>query len=159
MKVGDTLSAALGDLAAKPLPLDDGTTTTTLSSASAAGKALVLFFYPKAATPGCTAEACSFRDAFSGFKDVGAEVLGISSDSPKANAVWRENHRLPFPLATDAGGSLRKALGVQPTLFVLPGRETFVFDKCGKLLLRFNSQLATQEHVTNALAALKGEAK
>jgi len=157
MKVGDTLSAALGALADKPLPLDDGR-TTTLASASAAGKALVLFFYPKSGTPGCTAEACSFRDAFAGFKDAGAEVLGVSSDPPKANALWKESHRLPFPLATDEGGALRKALGVQPTLFVLPGRETFVFDKAGALLLRFSAQLATHEHVTNALAALKAAA-
>jgi peroxiredoxin Q/BCP len=153
MKPGDTLSAALGDLATKPLPLDDGT-TTTLSAASAAGKALVLFFVPKAGTPGCTAEACSFRDAYSVFTDAGAVVMSISSDSPGANAVWKEQHRLPFSLATDAGGALRKALGVQPTMFVLPGRETFVFDKSGVLLMRWSSQLDTSGHVKRALEAL-----
>jgi peroxiredoxin Q/BCP len=153
MKVGDTLSAALGALADAPLPLDDGT-TTTLSAASKAGKALVLFFYPKSGTPGCTAEACSFRDSFSVFRDAGAEVLGISSDSPGANAQWKEANRLPFALATDAKGRLRSALGVQPTLWVLPGRETFVFDKAGALLLRFNSQTQATEHVAQALKAL-----
>jgi thioredoxin-dependent peroxiredoxin len=153
MKPGDTLSGSLGDLATKPLPLDDGT-TTTLSAAQSAGKALILFFVPKAFTSGCTAEACSFRDAYSAFTDAGAVVLGISSDSPKTQAQWREANRLPFNLATDAKGELRKALGVQPTLFVLPGRETFVFDKSGKLLMRFSSQMDVHGHVTRALEAL-----
>lgn len=157
MKVGDALSAALGELATKPLPLDDGT-ETTLGSAAQAGKALVLFFVPKAGTPGCTQEACSFRDAYASFGDAGAVVLGVNSDSPKANAQWSEQHRFPFRLATDQGGALRKAMGVQPTMWVLPGRETFVFDKAGKLLLRFNSQLAVKEHVSRALDALKGAA-
>jgi peroxiredoxin Q/BCP len=157
MKVGDTLSESLGELATKPLPLDDGSTTTLLA-ASQAGKALVLFFVPKAFTPGCTQEACSFRDSYAVFREAGAEVMSVSSDSPGTNAQWKEANRLPFPLATDAGGALRKAMGVQPTLFVLPGRETFVFDKSGKLLMRFNSQLNVKEHVTRAMDALKAAA-
>lgn len=157
MKVGDALPAALGELADKPLPLDDGS-TTTLSAAAKAGKALVLFFYPKAATGVCDREACSFRDAYADFAAAGAEVIGISSDSPAANKAWSDERRFPYRLATDAGGALRKALGVQPTMFVLPGRETFVFDREGKLLMRFNSQFQAQEHVTRALEALKGAA-
>lgn len=155
MNVGDTLLAALGELASKPLPLDDGS-STTLAAASQAGRGLVLFFYPKTGTPGCTQEACSFRDSYAAFQSAGAVVLGISSDSPGANAQWAEQNRLPFRLATDAGGALRKAMGVKPTMFVLPGRETFVFDKAGKLLMRFNSQLNVTEHVTRALDALRG---
>jgi peroxiredoxin Q/BCP len=157
MKVGETLSESLGELATKPLPLDDGS-TTTLSAAGTAGKALVLFFVPKAKTSICTSEACSFRDSYAAFRDAGAEVLGVNSDSPGTNAQWSEQHRFPFRLATDAGGTLRKAMGVQPTMFVMPGRETFVFDKAGKLLLRFNSQLQAQEHVTRAMDALKAAA-
>lgn len=154
LKVGDNL-ALLGDMATrKKFPLDDGG-TITLATAYAQGKALVLFFYPKASTPTCTAEACSFRDSYAEFEQAGAMVLGISSDGPEANARWKKQHRLPFPLATDEKGELRKALGVAPSMWILPGRETFVFDKKGKLLMRFNSQMDSQKHVDNALEALE----
>ena len=84
----------------------------------------MLFFYPKASTPGCTKEACKFRDEYSVFKDAGAVVLGISSDAPEANAEFAKAQRLPFPLLSDTGGEVRKALGVKGDLFgLVPGRQ------------------------------------
>jgi peroxiredoxin Q/BCP len=73
---------------------------------------VVAFFYPKDQTPGCTAEACSFRDAYAAFTDRGAQVVGISSDSLASHAAFAQAYRLPFPLISDAGGKLRRAYGV-----------------------------------------------
>jgi peroxiredoxin Q/BCP len=82
------------------------------------------FLLEQAATPGCTKEACKFRDEYSVFKDAGAEVLGISSDSPDANAAFAKAQRLPFPLLSDEDSAFRKALGVKNDLFgLLPGRQ------------------------------------
>ncbi|GFR51781.1 hypothetical protein Agub_g14238, partial [Astrephomene gubernaculifera] len=99
---------------------------------------LVLFFYPKAATPGCTKEACSFRDEYSRFTSAGAAVFGISSDSPEENAAFAAAQRLPFPLLSDAGAILRKSFGVKSDLLgLLPGRQTYVFDTEGRCVLSF----------------------
>eukprot|EP00878_Enallax_costatus_P002019 GHUV01002183.1.p1 GENE.GHUV01002183.1~~GHUV01002183.1.p1 ORF type:complete len:153 (+),score=48.83 GHUV01002183.1:183-641(+) len=151
MKVGDNLK----DFAEyrRELQTSDG---QTVSLASFQGKPLVLFFYPKAATPGCTKEACKFRDEYQSFTDIGAQVYGISSDSPAANKSWAQANRLPFPLLTDAGGVLRKGLGVKGDLLgLVPGRQTFVFNAAGECVLCFNSQLNSEKHVQEALDALK----
>ena len=87
-------------------------------------KAVVLFFFPKAATPGCTKEACKFRDEYSVFKEAGAEVLGISGDTPEANAAFVKAQRLPFPLLSDEDNAFRKTLGVKGNLLgLIPGRQ------------------------------------
>ncbi|KAK9902142.1 hypothetical protein WJX75_005761 [Coccomyxa subellipsoidea] len=117
---------------------------------------IVLFFYPKASTPGCTKEACKFRDEYSVFKDAGAVVLGISGDSPDTNAAFAKAQRLPFPLLSDEGNDFRKALGVKKDLFgLLPGRQTYVFDKEGKVALVFNSQMKAEQHIQEALNVIK----
>jgi peroxiredoxin Q/BCP len=116
---------------------------------------LVLYFYPKDYTPGCTAEACAFRDAYSVFLDAGAQVLGVSNDSVESHKNFAEKHALPFPLASDPDGSVRAAYGIPKTLGLLPGRATFVIDREGVIASAFNSQFAPQKHIDTALAVLK----
>jgi peroxiredoxin Q/BCP len=116
---------------------------------------LVLYFYPKDYTPGCTAEACAFRDAYSVFTDAGAQVLGVSNDSIESHKNFAEKHRLPFPLASDADGSVRASYGIPKTLGLLPGRATFVIDRSGVVRSAFNSQFAPQKHIETALAVVK----
>ncbi len=116
---------------------------------------LVLFFYPKDDTPGCTAEACSFRDAYAAFSRSGAQVIGVSSDSAGSHAAFSAKHRLPFPLASDSGGALRKAFGVPKALGVFPGRVTYVIDRAGAVRSVFNAMFAPEKHVAAALEVLK----
>jgi peroxiredoxin Q/BCP len=116
---------------------------------------LVLYFYPADNTPGCTAEACSFRDAYAAFTDAGAQVLGVSSDSAASHAGFAQKHRLPFPLASDPGGAARKAYGVPRALGLLPGRVTYVIDRTGIVRSVFNSMFAPQKHVERALEVIK----
>jgi thioredoxin-dependent peroxiredoxin len=94
--------------------------------------AIVLYFYPKDNTSVCTAEACAFRDSYEVFKDVGAEVIGISSDSVESHRQFAAAHHLPFLLLSDADGMIRKRYGV-PTAFGLPGRVTYLIDSRGVL--------------------------
>lgn len=119
-------------------------------------KAVVLYFYPKDDTPGCTTESCTFRDSFQDFQDLGAEVIGISSDSPDSHQKFASKHNLPFTLVSDAGSSVRKAYGVPATLGLLPGRVTYVIDKAGTVRHLFNSQFNPTKHVGEALGVLKG---
>lgn len=119
------------------------------------GKPLVLYFYPKDDTPGCTAEACLFRDSFEVFSDAGAEVLGVSGDSPESHKKFAAKYRLPFRLLSDEGDAVRKAYGVSSTLGLLPGRVTFVIDKQGVVRHVFSSQFRPKKHVDEALEILK----
>jgi thioredoxin-dependent peroxiredoxin len=119
-------------------------------------KAIVLYFYPKDDSLGCTTEACAFRDSYEVFKDAGAEVIGVSSDSEESHQRFASKHRLPFILASDQGGKLRKRYGVEKTMGILPGRVTYVIDKEGTVRSVFSSQSALQKHITEALQTLKG---
>lgn len=116
-------------------------------------KNVVLFFYPKGDTPGCTKEACSFRDAYAEFVDRGTAVLGVSSDSGASHGKFAAKHSLPYPLLSDEGGQVRKQYGVGRTLGLLPGRATFVIDKQGVIRAAFSSQFQPEEHVRIAIAA------
>ncbi len=122
------------------------------------GTSVVLYFYPKDDTPGCTAEACSFRDQFEDFKEVGAEVIGVSSDSGASHKAFAERHRLPFKLLSDRDSAVRKAYGVGSTLGLIPGRVTFVIDGEGVIRHAFNSQINATRHVKEALETLRGMA-
>ena len=117
-------------------------------------KALVLFFYPKDNSPICTKEACSFRDSYEQFVEAGAEVIGISSDSPDSHQAFAKRYQLSFTLISDQDGSLRKLFGVSPTLGLLPGRATYVIDKEGIVRLIFSAQFASDDHVQKALQAV-----
>lgn len=118
------------------------------------GKWVVLYFYPKDDTPGCTKEACTFRDQFEAFTRAGAEVIGVSSDDGASHRAFAKRHRLPFTLLSDAGGVVRKRYGIPATLGLLPGRVSFVIDRNGVVRHVFSSQLAAAQHVREALEAL-----
>lgn len=118
-------------------------------------KSFVVYFYPKDFTPGCTKEACSFRDSYEEFKDLGAEVIGISADSSSSHSKFANKYDLPYIFLSDPDKKARQAFGVKPNLLgLIPGRETFVFDKDGKLLHKFNSMNA-KRHMPEALTVLK----
>ncbi|MDY7232786.1 peroxiredoxin [Hyalangium rubrum] len=117
--------------------------------------AVVLYFYPKDDTPGCTAQACSFRDSYEAFKEAGAEVVGISSQSTASHESFSSRHRLPFTLVSDEGAKVRKEYGVPSTLGLLPGRVTYVIDREGTIRHIFNSQFNAKRHVTEALGVIQ----
>ena len=118
-------------------------------------RAIVLYFYPKDNTPGCTAEACAFRDSHEAFSDAGAEVIGISSDSADKHAGFASKHRLPFTLLADQGGKVRKTYGVPAALGFIPGRVTYVIDRTGTVRHVFNSMTNIGQHVGDALATVR----
>ncbi|MBC8085173.1 MAG: peroxiredoxin [Hymenobacter sp.] len=132
------------------------TTGATFRLADQRGKrAIVLYFYPKDDTPGCTAEACSFRDQYQDFQDLGAEVVGVSSDSEASHQKFTRKHRLPFPLLADAGGQVRRRYEVPRALLgILPGRVTFVIDQGGVIRYIFNSMNRATDHVATARQVL-----
>jgi peroxiredoxin Q/BCP len=118
-------------------------------------KPLVIYFYPKNFTPGCTKEACDFRDKNDEFVILGAEVIGISGDSDESHSRFAKKYNLPFTLLSDKSGKIRRQLGVKKNfLGLIPGRETFVFDKTGKLVMKYNSMDATS-HIRKALKVVK----
>ena len=116
---------------------------------------VVLYFYPKDNTPGCTKEACLFRDSYEDFKEAGAEVIGISSDSEASHQKFAEKHNLPFTLLSDPKNEARKAFDVPKTLFVLPGRVTYVIDKEGIVKHIFDSMLDFNAHVQESLNVIQ----
>jgi peroxiredoxin Q/BCP len=118
-------------------------------------KNLVLYFYPKDSSPGCTREACSFRDSYSAFKGLDAEVVGISPDGQSSHEKFARDEQLPFPLLSDLDGSMRRAYGVKPSLGLIPGRTTFVIDKQGIIRHVYSSQMHPDKHVGEALTALR----
>jgi thioredoxin-dependent peroxiredoxin len=116
---------------------------------------IVLYFYPKDNTPGCTAEAKAFRDSYEVFKEMGAEVVGISSDSVDSHMDFASQCDLPFTLLSDPGGRVRKLYGVPSTLGVLPGRVTYIIDSHGVVRHIFNSQFNATKHVEEAIRVLR----
>jgi peroxiredoxin Q/BCP len=116
---------------------------------------LVLFFYPKDESYGCTREACSFRDNYEVFREAGAAVIGISSDDVASHQAFAANHKLPFLLLSDRDKTVAGKYGVGKSLGILPGRVTFVIDKQGIIRMIFSSQLNFEKHVTEAIGILK----
>jgi peroxiredoxin Q/BCP len=135
------------------LPSNKGETVTL--SSFRGKKHVVLFFYPKDETPGCTKEACSFRDNYEDFTDAGAEVIGISSDSEESHNRFAAKFNLQFHLVSDRGGKVRAQYGVKNALGIMPGRETFVIDKQGVIRHIFRSQFNPLKHIDETLAVLK----
>ena len=118
-------------------------------------RAVVLYFYPKDESPGCAREACAFRDSYEVFKEAGAEVVGVSSDSVGSHGGFAAHHRLPFILLSDEDSSVRRQYGVRSTLGLIPGRVTYVIDRRGIVRQVFSSQLDAERHVREALATLE----
>ena len=147
IKVGDT---------APDFTLKNGEGVAVTLSELLKQKSVVLYFYPKDDTTGCTVEACSFRDAYEDFTAAGAEVVGVSSDSAASHEKFAQKNRLPFVLLSDKGGALRKQYGVPGNLFgLVPGRVTYVIGKDAKVRLVFDSQIQFKRHIKEALEALK----
>ena len=119
-------------------------------------KKMVIYFYPKDDSQGCTKEACSFRDQFEVFTEADAVIIGISGQSVKSHKKFAEKNRLNFTLLSDEGNKVRKLFGVPANLFgFIPGRVTYVTDKSGKVVYIFNSQVEAEKHVDEALRILK----
>jgi thioredoxin-dependent peroxiredoxin len=118
-------------------------------------RVVVLYFYPKDNTPGCTAEACAFRDSHEVFTDAGAEVIGVSSDPVDKHEAFAGRYNLPFTLLSDRGGQVRKSYGVPALLGVLPGRVTYVIDREGTVRQVFNSMTNIDQHVAEALDTVR----
>ena len=116
-------------------------------------KPMVIYFYPKDNTPGCTKEACGFRDNYEDFTDLGAEVIGISSDTEKSHRRFADKYQLPFILLADTDKKVRRLFRVENNLLLVPGRETYVVDKTGVVIMVFNS-INASEHRRRALKAL-----
>ena len=115
---------------------------------------VVVYFYPKDDTTGCTIQACRFRDDFEKFRMTGTEIIGISDDSTESHSHFASKHNLPFTLLSDKGGRVRKLYGVKKTFGVIPGRVTFVIDRRGIIRHLFASQSSPARHVEEALVAL-----
>jgi peroxiredoxin Q/BCP len=123
------------------------------------GKAVLLYFYPKDDTPGCTTEACNFRDDYSAYQKAGVMILGVSPDSPKSHAKFKTKHQLPFPLLADDGHGVCSAYQVWgPKKFMGRSyegvlRTTFLIDPNGKIARVFES-VKPAEHSREVLAAI-----
>jgi peroxiredoxin Q/BCP len=132
--------------------LDDG---STFRLADERGKRhVVLYFYPKDFTPGCTAQACSFRDNYDAIRARGAVVIGVSADDTVSHARFRERHALPFPLIADPERRLHELYDVKGWLPFLPPRVTYVIDREGIIRAALRHDLRVSAHVPEVLAAL-----
>jgi len=115
----------------------------------------VVYFYPKDETPGCTAEACAFRDSFEDFTDANIKVVGISSDGVEAHKQFAKKYNLPFDLLADTTKSVAKLYDVKKTLGFIPGRVTYVVDENQTIVHAFDSLLNAKQHVKEALSKIK----
>lgn len=146
VKVGDVAPGfTLPDQTGTPVRLQD----------LLGAKTVVLYFYPKDRTPGCTIEARAFRDSYDAFAAAGAEVVGVSSDSVASHRRFARRHELPFLLLSDRAGAVRELYGVEQTLGVLPGRVTYVIDPTGVVRHIYSSQLRVLRHPREALEAAR----
>ncbi len=118
-------------------------------------KNIVLYFYPKDESLGCTKEACTFRDAYEELTSKGAEVLGVSGQSVESHKSFASHHGLPFLLLSDSDNKVRQLYGVPATMGFLPGRVTYIIDKKGIVRYIFNSQYQPQKHVEEAKRVLE----
>jgi peroxiredoxin Q/BCP len=117
---------------------------------------VVLFFYPKDFTPGCTTEACTFRDSFEAFKEMGAEVIGVSTGTVESHEKFAREYNLPFKLLADEGGKVRELYGVPKAAGGLfPGRVTYIIDRMGVVRHIFESLTHAERHVEEALRILR----
>ncbi|MEC4815661.1 MAG: peroxiredoxin [Scytonema sp. PMC 1069.18] len=118
-------------------------------------KSVVLYFYPKDDTPGCTAESCAFRDQYEVFQNTGAEVIGVSGDSPESHQKFATKYQLPFTLLSDKGDQVRKQYGATAAFGLFPGRVTYVIDQQGIVRYVFDSMFNFKAHVEEALKTLQ----
>ncbi|HPE56641.1 MAG TPA: peroxiredoxin [Bacteroidales bacterium] len=116
---------------------------------------LIIYFYPKDFTPGCTAEACAFQNMHNDFKDLDAEIIGISSDSVETHLKFAKKYNLTFTLLSDEDNKVKMKFGIVDSFFgLISSRITFVVDKKGIIRNVFNSQINIKKHIRSALDAL-----
>jgi len=144
---------SVGDLA-PDFTLPDQSGTPVRLGDLVGEKTVVLYFYPKDETPGCTIEARAFRDSYEQFTAKDAQVVGVSSDSVRSHRRFARRHNLPFLLLSDADGAVRRLYGVEKTLGLLPGRVTYVIDQTGTVRHVYSSQLRATRHPREALMVL-----
>ncbi len=142
----------IGDTAPDFQGLDENGNKIVLSEVLKMGN-VVLYFYPKDETPGCTKEACTFRDNWEDLKKLGATVIGISSDSAESHKKFKEHHNLQFTLVSDQDKHIRKAYDALGT--ILPPRISYVIDLKGKIVHVYNSQMNPAKHVILAKEKLQ----
>jgi len=148
----NNMPLSVGDVAPDFKAKADDGTEISLSELLSKGN-VVLYFYPKDETSGCTAEACEFRDRWSEIEHLGATVVGVSSDSVESHVKFKNHHNLQFTLVADEGSRIRKLY--KATGLLIPPRITYVIDRAGKIRHVYNSQLSPREHVSQAIMALK----
>ena len=152
--VGDVLAVKVGDRAPDfmlPSQLGDNVTLSEYFGK----KNVVLYFYPKDESHGCTREACTFRDSYEELTSLGAEVIGVSSQGVESRVSFATHHGLPFILLSDAGNKVRQLYGVPSTMGIIPGRVTYIIDKKGVVRRIFSSQTQAEKHVEEAIKTLK----
>ena len=150
---GEFLTIKVGDKAPDfALPSQIGDTVTLAEFLGK--KNIVLYFYPKDETPGCTKEACGFRDSYQELASLGAEVLGVSGQGVESHKSFATHYGLPFILLSDVDNKVRKLYGVPSSLGLLPGRVTYIIDKQGIVRHIFNSQTQAERHIEEAKKAL-----
>lgn len=120
------------------------------------GNPMIIYFYPKDDTPGCTREACTFRDEYNHFSEANVNVFGISDDSVTSHKKFKLKYNLPFDLLSDENNTIRKTFGVPADLFgLIPGRVTYVIDKYGIVRHIFNNQLNSRKHIKESIRIIK----
>lgn len=147
VQIGDKIpSFSLMDQFNQPFDVDDFVGNT----------AMVIYFYPKDDTPGCTKEACSFRDSYEAFTDKEIKVIGVSGDDVESHRNFAEKYNLPFTLLADVNNEVREAFGVKGNVLgLIPGRVTYVVDKEGKVIFMYDSQFKASKHIDEALKAIE----
>lgn len=143
-----------GDLACDFTLPDQNGNVVTLSAQWQKGP-VVLYFYPRDETPGCIAQACTFRDSFEAYVEAGAQVIGVSRDTIAAHQAFAAHYRLPFTLLADVDGVAHKAWGVEKWLGLLTDRVTFVIDRHGIVQHTFSSRLRMGAHIQESLNVVK----
>jgi thioredoxin-dependent peroxiredoxin len=121
-----------------------------LAAGDLGGKKTVLYFYPKDDTPGCTKEACAFRDRMGDYEEADVQVYGVSLDSPESHRRFREKYSLNFPLLTDEGGRVAEALGVLRENRKRANRVTFLLDPDGRIA-RVYPEVSPETHADEIL--------
>jgi len=146
LKVGDKIpSFSLKDQYGKMFNIDDFVGQT----------AMVIYFYPKDDTPGCTKEACSFRDSYEEFTEKQIKVIGISGDDVESHLNFAKKYNLPFTLLADSNNEVRNLFGVKSNFMgLIPGRVTYVVDKKGDIIFMYESQLKAENHINEAIKAI-----
>ena len=134
-----------------PSQMDDNVTLSEFFGK----KNVVLYFYPKDETPGCTREACTFRDSYEELTNLGAEVLGVSGQTVASHKSFATHYGLPFILLSDVGNKVRELYGVPSTMGLIPGRVTYIIDKQGIVRHIFSSQVQAERHVEEAKKTLR----